>query len=424
MSENLDVGLPLAQSRILNAFTSGRYPLSRKGLDLLGLISDSVRSGHRHVVHNIVDDLPTVENPRSELYEDLSGGNEVFGADLDVISLTNGCTHDCHHCIVNAPEIPVTTMPYQGVVKIAEKKKIFEVAIAEVWEDWFAVTQKIRDQLANVSRGELAARRVSLKPELQGLFDAHPIRDMLADYGPKLPGSKDHMRSLYLMYRGDPSDYKDYSFVHDNGEPADWGDAFSTLATPFRPINFSTAGWSEKDKVAFRGAKKITESLEDDSRLSNIVGISINPFDTFYRRDPVAYKAQIERIIDTFGSHCSRLYFSYEPGDEKFFKDFYVPIAYKYLEDRCPEDDLDSMASSIKNRVRIISTSHFAGRGYLEGHEEDRDIMNVSAGNHLLPNGRLALRAHDETAKMYFWGDGYKGGRPVETDFKLWNNLF
>lgn len=420
MLECLNVNLPPVESQKLRAFMTVRYPLSLGGQNLMAAIHDATRRQSADVLMNIIADLPTVENPKLHLYEDLLASDDaLLGPDLSVVSLTDGCTHDCHHCIVSAPDVKVTSMPYPAILKIAERKKHYESQVEDVWLDWSRATQDIRFSLANLKGQELVAKREVLRPHLEELFRHHPVQDLMQSYGPKLPTDAENMRSVYIMYRGDPSDYRDYSFLHENGDPADWGDAFSALATPLRPINFTTAGWSPKDRVATRGAQKIHNVLSNDGRLSTIAGVSVNPFDVFYRRDPVLYKEQIEKILSIFGPTCSRIFFSYEKNDNNFFQDFYAPIVYNFYDQLHPGEVNGPMPI---RRVKVLPTSHLTGKGYLEGHEDDWDPMNVSAGNHILPNGSVARREHDEKVKMFLWNQGQKGARPIRTGNFLWKD--
>ena len=123
--------------RIASAFLRQRYPLSEKGKELRERVSYEIQ--HGSLSSGLVEQLPTVENPRLELFADfdLTPKQEkaIFGWDLSCIQTHKGCTHQCGICY-NAAGKRLEIMPFIAIAKIAQKKRKFDRLAANEWIKW------------------------------------------------------------------------------------------------------------------------------------------------------------------------------------------------------------------------------------------------------------------------------------------------
>lgn len=415
------------------AFLRSRYQISEEGQALQRYVRQTLLIGDIHEKNQrlvrIKPELPTVENPHLELFSDLEISDEdkprIFGFDLDLVTITQGCTHGCSHCTVNAKKLaPENIMPFPAILKIADQKKRFEASAHQSWQQWYEDTATERGEYENIrGKRDPAQTRVAkekLRSILEGKYLQHEIRRWLPTFGPVVVQSPDVMRSIYLTYDGEPSDYRDETFLHENGTPTNWGDVFSTLSTPLRPVSFSTAGWPETDLVAQAGAEVVASLLKRDTRLKEMLAISLNPYDRYYKKDPAAYRAAMEKIIRLFGQLHPTILVRSEQTDaefERFFQDVYTPLIFMYLDEFVHDQaELSAMQKSLREtQIRFGKTSHYSGRAFQPGHEDDPDTLIASAGIHLWPNGTVAVKEHDEFAKMFNPSRGVKGGRPKAT---------
>lgn len=418
---------------IAESFKQATYPLTEAGKQLnqqVQWITDIRDPQQLEALRNICNQLPTVENPHPELYVPLDIGpddDELLGFDLDVVSITKGCTHGCEHCIVNAKQLrKEDIMPFPAVLQIAEQKRKFEERVATHWRDWYNVTEHERSVLKEIENTTGADRKrliEGLQASLRPKFLAHPISKHISEFGLVIPREPDFMRTVFVAYDAEPSDYRDTSFRHQDGSPADWGDAFVALASDLRPISITSAGWALHNRTATRGAEKIAKAVHENPKLLLRLGISINPYDELYKRDPAAYVQSMKQVIQILGSLGPRLWCRSERGvHDEFDKTVIGELAEFYRSQFI--DNGGILPARRKENFELIwhrQVSHFSGRAYQAGHESDPDTMNVSAGRHVWPNGQVAFRSYNERRSTMIFDNrsiqmsGNKGERPQPT---------
>lgn len=424
--------------KIAQAFMKNRYPISERGralqhqVEQIMLITNDRERQSKLL--RLRSELPTVETPHPELFEELeisADDNEtIFGFDLDLVTITKGCTHGCTHCTVDAKKLsPENIMPFMAIIRIAEQKRKFEDVSHAAWQSWYDDTAAERQMLSQAEATNDPIRikqtKTTIRLELEKKFHGHKISEHFSTFGPVLARSPDVMRSLYLTFDGEPSDYRDETFLHEDGTPAHWGDVFTTLSTPLRSVSFSTAGWPETDRSAQVGAEVIVAALQKDARLKDVLAISLNPYDRYYKKNSAAYGRAMEKIIRLFGPFKPTLLIRGEIGDEnfdRFFQEIYTPLVFMYLDEFVHEQaDIAAMQRSLRaTQVRFGKTSHFHGRAFLPGHETDPDPLLDSAGVHIWPSGVVAHKEHNQSAKMFRPGRGVKGVYPQATAKRIY----
>lgn len=107
------------------------------------------------------------------------------------------------------------------------------------------------------------------------------------------------LRAVCLYYDSDPFDYKDSSFLHEDGTPADVGDVFNLLTTPEQPIHFTTAGWTRKNTHAQRAARKLVETVKQrGGNLLRGMRISVNATERRAKQHLDEYCEDMKAVID------------------------------------------------------------------------------------------------------------------------------
>ncbi len=451
-TESLQHESKVQEQKILRNITESKYPLSDSGCAL----KERIQSGKA-----TKEEIPTVENPRSELFAELNiapeRAEEVFGFELGNIQITKGCTHDCEFCCVSAMK-KVDVMPFPAVLKLAEMKKKGEEAIETHWQSWVTELKKLSgvdiaqfedNTEISASYGEEAQKAIrksmltqhSMHESNQLLLDAlesNPIakivefrrgksianiRDDIKEANEEREISVVHYKTFPLRkkniempitnyYDSDPFDYKDRSFLHADGTPADFGDVVQKLASFVRPIHITTAGWSTQDKIAQRAAEKVA-FLKGKGLLCNL-RLSINPTEVRARKDLDKYLADmVNNIITLADTHPVILIF----GDRQF-----QDRVFAFLQEKLTQEILK------KVRLELSQISTFSGRANEQAEafpdsRDDHDVASCMPGYHIWPNGAIAKQEYE----LDYRGNPTssftirKGSRPtVTSDAKLW----
>lgn len=430
------------------AFLGQEYPLTEEGQKLRVLTQQALDRGERQELEAVVSQLPTVENPRLNLFKDFDLTPEqeasIFGTDLANVQTTKGCSHKCDFCAAGA-EAGIQKMPFAAVLKIAEKKKEFDLKIDEVWRDWEKVRNEIIGEGLDPStiNGRETATDFAFDrtPEdwdrvsraALSTFVHHPISSIGGNRNPLIYELFDkdlalrQNGSITNYYDSDPFDYQDSTFPHEDGTPADYGDVFAAMATNTRKIHITTAGWPRGRKAAQRAAEKIAELVGNNPDLISNPRVSINKFEYRARNNAEVYRADMENTLVTLGDLGGRLEVllfgdKKDPEDIDFITTVIDPIR-NYLGKHLPKTFAWSPAE----------VSYFSGPMADPNREGDHhDIMACMPGIHIWPDGSIAYQRYEwGTGKIYtyfgfedrIWKNITPGTRPMPTGPKLFEKI-
>jgi hypothetical protein len=213
---------------------------------------------------------------------------------------------------------------------------------------------------------------------------------------------------LANYYDSDPFDYRDTTFLHADGTPADYGDVVKALDGAGWRIEITTAGYPLQDAIAQRAAEKIAAmplSTFYDFR------ISVHPYEKgTSHENPVTYKKDMENVIRTLAPvHPQVVLFPTALNGElnesmgQAIGELYRLAYFTYM--------LDVWGWDQHTR---LPPSRFSGRAAeFERNESDTDIMACLPGTHIWPDGTVAEQeTEDEAVK--------KGARPKPIGKKLY----
>ncbi len=135
-------------TKIAASFALQRFPLTEAGEALRVETERALATNNQAALEALADELPTVENPRLELFGDLRPENErgeIF-RDIANIQVTKGCRHACDFCAAGA-EKTVEIMPFAAILQIREALLEHEAkipgALAELERDQRALQASI-----------------------------------------------------------------------------------------------------------------------------------------------------------------------------------------------------------------------------------------------------------------------------------------
>lgn len=405
--------------KIAQAFLRIKYPLSEQGVLLRDKIKQKIEKGEN--IEPIITDLPTVENPRPELFADFTVSPEIIDkimADLACIQTSKGCSHKCTFCAAGAAG-KVTMMPFPAILKMAEIKRQQAEKIETLWQDWVEIVKKETDGLLlldneedtkekeKVGSSDFRFKRLKLKEiyKNHGLAKFFPPSDVFF-WGAPLYKVR---RSITNYYDSDPFDYRDGTFLHSDGTPADYGDAVKLLANQIYPIYITTAGWNLDNKLAKKAALKIVGM---DRRLLSNVRISVNPYEQLALRDIDSYGKSMIDVIETLRPVNPEILL-YDAEDFKYTTLVDIPIEKQFT-------DL---------QISRPIVSSYSGHVEDPEHKEDPDVMSCMPGYFLEPkiiNGTIniiisyqkkTIPDEDPFGRTF---SAPKGSRPTPTGEKLW----
>lgn len=419
----------------IQKFFKEKYPLSEQGLALRKEI-EAVQATHDTArLAELASQLPTVENPRLELFKDLEIApeqeQEIFGWQLANVQITKGCRHRCTFCAANAGA-RVETMPFVAVLKIAEKMRRQEQRVQELWHSWESI---IDEEFKNTDIESQLREKASADPwgivdldsrivdahmrRLTDRFPAHPLKDAInwnkeqRIFAPRR--KSDIAEPLNNYYDSDPFDYRDTAFPHMDGTPADLADVVAVLGSELRPIYISTAGWPKRDQVAQRAAEKIVRAHEKDPSKFSTIRISVNKYDVQARRSFDDYRAQMENVIATLKNVDPWILCYYRPDnpeDKEFMDKVIMPL--QALWSRLGKGKMGEIPQQV---------SQFSGPMADESFRDDVDVMACLPGFHVWPDGTVARQAGASWVQL---SEGHsrwqppKGSRPQPSRLKLY----
>ena len=417
------------EALIKEKFLKISYPLSEEG----EVFKKEVEAGTARV-----EDIPTVENPRPELFKGLELSEqklaEIFGEELSNIQVTKGCRHKCTFCAAGAVET-VQTMPYPAIVKSAEQKQKAEEKMKQVAEDYFKALEEGTgysiEEIRNIRNGKVGFTEETnlISKKCAEIFAEHPFLEVyrklkpqavvsfektVKDFGQPSTASfldavpvdyKDlHFGSIFgkvtNYYDSDPFDYKDKNFLHEDGSPADFGDVARLLATPIRPLHVTTAGWSATDKVAQSAAEKFAAmdvNCIEDTRLS------VNQYEVRARKDFDTYLEDTKNSIRTLARLGLQVILFDNTQDPKWTELLEKIKAYT--------EEFDLVYHT---RARLSFYSGPMKSGVSE--DDHHDVMACMPGYHIWPDGTIGKQARSETDRFV----APRGSRPSPIDLKLW----
>jgi len=396
--------------KIARAFIKQKFPLSAAGLVLKEKTEQALNEDDVQELQLLYGSLPTVDNPHFELFDDLAVKEDesIFGQDLATVQSTKGCSKQCTFCLADASE-KLEIMPYTAVAKLAERVQLENKKICSLMIDVF---NKIKSE-TGYSVGDVDKMCFDFNsiPEkdyqkIIDIYNKHPISGLI-------PWRDDYieyphaffMRRLPNFAGSDPFDYKDTSFLHNDGTPADYGDVFIAFDHPLRPVEINTAGWRRSNKTAQRGAEKIVKACLEGPRegKSNIINISVHRFSRSARLDYREYLEEMKNVIATF-SPLKPVIKLYDNPNEEGNAEFIEVVVKPLLEfiKTLPEGDKIIIWNQ---NVRNI------GRAAKEAQKAEYDEISDTSmlGIHIWPDGTIANKI-----------SGAKDSKPVATARRLY----
>ncbi|MDD5726460.1 MAG: hypothetical protein PHC53_03560 [Patescibacteria group bacterium] len=445
---------------------------------------------------------------------DLSSERElaIFGPQLDCVQVAKGCRHQCEHCAIDARK-NVEFMPFAAVLKIAEELKKNEGKDMEVFEDWkkqvieflkkgplskawkqlkqqygarFKYAKDDYDLLGclcetcqrpSSNRTDKEVDEECSRAEHQAFQIYEAIRDhfkdkakLLEDAGivrPYLGQQKKstNMPGDYLMpspfrkkkpglshyWDSDPFDYRDTTFLHEDGTPADYGDVFLAHMPVTEYIGITTAGWPKSDSVSQRAAEKIVRAvqpfIEEEARLYKKGGgiisgkgprhdylhISVHPFERgISRGDMARYREDLENVVRTF--EVIKPEFTFLQSDDKELHEKFIQEVVTPLTEQIQDLPYSSQEFEVKltGKSKILGkekwgrVSRFSGRAKAETTEKQWDVMACMAGIHIRPDGLVekqeeSLLRHGSKNEERYW-DVAQGAVPRSLGFSLYHS--
>ncbi|MDD5438289.1 MAG: hypothetical protein PHC70_04040 [Patescibacteria group bacterium] len=498
--------------KIAHAFMFNRYPLTEEGEAFKKEVAQALeeyKKEDKKLLESLKGRLPTVEQPRLELFEDFNLTPEQrlanFGPQLACVQVTSGCRHQCEHCADDAGK-KVQNMPFVAVLKVAEELKKANIERQKLFPEWRELVldclrdgsqkEKMKELKAQPLFKEIIDKRWERPAEndeyemLNRCYNSRPLKDdsesrkkqmmeinqlaheiflnirqellpkrkLLEDAaileiyegfdqmwrsGIFYPSSFDGANIpeiLHHYFGNDPFDYRDTSFLHEDGTPADYGDVFLAHVPVTEAISITTAGWPKDDKVAQRAAEKIIrfmtplyearqEALKKGGGTITGKGprhdyfrISIHPFEMGTTKgDMIKYKENMENVLKTTDPIDPSINFietENKGRHDEFVRQVIVPLSLSLKETINVSKDFNSLLGDQK-WAGWTPTSHFSGRAEDDlPHEKEWDVMACMMGVHIWPDGRLARQGeggieHSSTLPP--------GTRPKVLDYRLYN---
>jgi hypothetical protein len=424
---------------IENRFLQNQYPLSAAG--------EALRTKIEHGHSVTMDELPTVENPKPELFADLKLDGvegQIFGERLSNIQVTKGCRHKCTFCAAGAAHT-VESMPFSAIVKLAEQKQMVDSGLENAFVEWqkhleqttgvsIEVITKVESQIDStgekIESGLSRDEETALIRTIIESFNTHPFKKIVEEYRPDLIKAYNDLYSkenalrlcfqhvpitlggrhlsgytlTYItnFYDSDPFDYRDRTFLHMDGSVADFGDVAKLLSSEARPIHITTAGWSSTDPVAQRAADKVVAM---GPTMFNNTRLSVNQYEVRARKNLAVYLQDTLNSIATL-SPIGLQVLIFDDGSNPDYTEMCSEIK-------------SHISGTISGNVRILEPviSHYSGPMSDGAPGDDHhDVMACMPGFHIWPNGVLAEQGSSNTLDH----NVPKGSRPTPVGKNLW----
>ncbi|MEI8143376.1 MAG: hypothetical protein WCG48_02015 [Candidatus Berkelbacteria bacterium] len=432
-------------------FLRRTVPFSKAGEAIRARVENAIADGSDDLITEIAKELPTVENPRLDLFDDVHLTDHekevVFGyQNLSCVQITKGCSHQCEMC--DRVDQPLTSMPLVMIGKIGEEIEKSKIPVEKVWDDWSTHIENITGTNLNkidlnwfkeqVDKGftedaillirtiekEFSGQEISKyfdQPE--GKVPPVPIDrndprrtfQFLRHYYPLSPYT--FRRELNIFNDSDPFDWRDTSLRHENGQIADLGDAFRMIATPLRPVFISTAGWQEGDQLGPIAAKKIVELCNEQPYLLSDIRISISPSEGLARKDLNQYREHMKNVILAFQGLPLNIVFRLDEDgspEHREFEELVRAPLIKYVNELKLTSGMDEQHQAYYYRVQTGSVSHWKEHDDNPKYEEDADPGACMGGVHIWPDGGVAIQKGSHHKRPD------KGSRPQRTELELY----
>lgn len=303
---------------------------------------------------------------------------------------------------------------YLGLAKLNDWRiEIFKDLEPIIREEMTILRKKAQDLYLRIC--ERFPERTSFLEKIRVLepYLGSPSRKIWEDFPEQYkPKQMEH------YYDSDPFDYRDTTFLHDDGSPADYGDVFIASApATLQSVHVTTAGWPKNDKVSQRAADKIVEfvrsqpdtraqyreasskdkkRIQKESRDDNI-RVSVHPFEQGISQGDIKhYRQDIENTLltlkgayrQTLGRDTVEIIVIEADDDElqKKFRDEVITPLIASLK------DCDGMSSVLSHPKAWWKVAHFSGRAKDETKNDPWDVMACMEGVHIWPNGQVAMQ--------------------------------
>lgn len=434
---------------IKKRFLQIKYPLSKAGLVLKARILEGQEVKE--------DELPTVENPRNELFEDFDldeeEKHEIFGRDLSNVQVTKGCRHKCTFCAAGAAGT-VDSMPFPAIVKIAQEKKRVDTELMEALTKWqedivketgypLETIARIQDpfnkNLERVDSGLTMDEESIVANKIGELFKNHPFRELLMKIHPEIVERFDtkyknrnkanwhcfmdipielggrhfypnNLGRITNYYDSDPFDYKDRTFLHNDGSVADFGDVARLLSSEVRPIHVTTAGWSKTDKIAQGATEKIVAM---GPNFFNDIRLSVNQYEVRAKKDMDTYVADTINSIITLAPLGLKVLIFDNKSDPAY------TAACAKIETFINKKGSDKTFTGKVDVSRPVISTYSGHIKNEEGGDDHHDVMACMPGFHIWPNGTIAKQQNNDDGRY----NAPKGSRPTPICKKMWRNV-
>lgn len=423
----------------LMQFLRQKFPLSEEGKNFFEKIKRAFENKDVQSLQDFASQVPTVENPRPELFAELSLSpaqeEEFLGRELANIQITKGCSHGCSFCAISADN-GVEAMPFPAIVKLASVETEYDIEAKTDFDNWVeAVQQDTGIDVMEFQKFDVSLRGRVNSEQMRKILDLY--KKHLNKYLPSTHFVNESMilsggaasyieipnilqflvnktffyHAITNYYDSDPFDYRDVFFPHEDGTPADFGDVCKVLASKGRPIHITTAGWRQNNKVAQRAAYKIVELYKQNPSVLSLPRISINPTHKLAQKDLVEYVAMMKNVIFSLRDIHPMILVFEETNKESEYQKVVIEEIERFI-----KEEIDPLFNKQRLEIRKQAVSNFSGRARdYEDALVDNDVMACMPGYHILPDGTV-LKQGSSPKKSYFYGSVEKGSRPQKVE--------
>lgn len=367
----------------------------------------------------IIQQLPTVENPRLELFGDIKTPPGVDWADIKNIQTTKGCSHKCGFCAAHSGN-KIEFMPYIAVLKLAEKVRETREKVLQEKKNLFLKTPNdffswlnsviqydFRTPLGGFSFLIFWTRRCmdsedsknNRLNELCDLFSPFENCDIITtlsennlqaawkELDPIVRYALESKRNITNYYDSEPFDYRDNTFFHQNGAPADYGDVVSALGFYGFKVHITTAGWPMGSELATTAVEKVVacRNVLDNLRYS------VNPTERLAKENLKKYLNMILHNLRIFQGVSPKILLYYndkDPAHEPFIEQVITPL------------DTAIRNEELKVSPARMSISNYSPREpQTNAATASHDVGFCMEGVHVWPNGEIYKQESHEGSR-------------------------
>lgn len=444
--------------QIARGFCRQTFPLKDEGSSLKEDVERVLQLNDLSWLRSNVALLPTVENPRPEIFRDFELDHDdahlIFGRKLIVVQTHLGCTWQCEgFCDADAPPCIVQKMPYMGVYKISEEKIGWDKRFLKVARNWFEMLHG--SWKSNFAADTVGGRDIYgdeknlfvLSPSLLSTVKSetdlseavetmdedafirffvqhynlrldHPINDYLRMYPlsdvlslgdirnmyhKMIPVFSNPIRSQILPFNANcPLEYWDENFLHENGDPANYGDYFHRMTSAFRPVFTSSPGWLPSNKHAERSVETILKLHQTDDWLTAGFRLTIKRYNWLARKDPARYLENLKRVVDILW-----------PLGESLFLEFYEDTRIEGdrlwaegIHDELKKHCLAKWGNWVEE-IEFQLVSRKKGKAYDPAGEDDFDPGGDAWGIHIYPDGKVYYQVEAQWKRWDYDDNSY-----------------